>query len=252
MRRSKRAAQLPFIALGQAEVPPVPEKKSFLTTVLIPIGAVLVAALGLLVQAVPWWVTTIIVSYVLVAALVGMVPVTIRVYRYFQGLMTYRAVARRNTPLVHRFVITLIPNLEESRPDTVFNVWKSASLLDQGRGLVRPDYLHLRTLQSWLRSIDGSLEVSCKNSFDQLCDDLAEVVLQYSRFCEQAHREIEALILNSKPEEHNIRNIKQEWNNARDKHNQTIKAWEDLAKNINHDAGERICFDSCRFLKTIG
>lgn len=252
MRRSKRAAQFPFIASGQAGVSPVPEKKPFLTTVLIPIGAVLVAALGLLVQTVPWWVTAIIVSYVFVAALVGLVPVTIRVYRYLQGLMTYRAVVRRNLPLVHRFVTTLIPNLEESRTDTVFNVWKSASSLDQGRGLVRPDYLQLRTLQSWLGSIDNYLEANCKNSFDHLCDDLAEVVLQYSRFCEQAHREIETLILNSKPEEHNIRNIKKDWNNARDKHNQTIKAWEDLAKNINHEAGEKICFDSCGFLKTIG
>jgi len=59
-------------------------------------------------------------------------------------------------------------------------------------------------------------------------------------------------VLNSKPEEQRLRNLKHEWNNARDKHNQTVKSWEDLAKNINHDAGQRICFDHCGFLKTIG
>lgn len=252
MRRYTTVTQFPVDTSGQIGATREPEQKSLVTTVLIPLGSVLVAGLGLLVQTVPWWVTAVVVFYIVVIALVGLIPASIRLYRKLRGLMIYRSVARRYRPLVRRFVTTLIPNLEESRADTVFNTWKNAVSLDQGQLHIRPDYAHLRTLQSWLASIEVRLIGNRKRDFELLCDELAEVVLQYSRLCEQAHREIEAVVVNSKPEEHGLRNLKQEWNNARDKHNQTVKAWEDLAKNINHDARQRICFDHCGFLKTIG
>ncbi|WP_148664998.1 hypothetical protein [Sulfuricaulis limicola] len=252
MRRHTKTTSFPFDTSINAASTAQSETKPIITTVLIPLGSFLVAGLALLVQAVPWWVTGIVVFYVVVVALVGLIPASIRTYRLLRSWMRQRAVAHRYTPLIRRFLTTLVPNLEESRADTVFNVWKSAIPLDQGRNQVRPDYAHLRTLQSWLRSIDSRLEVDGRSNFDQLCSELAEVVLQYNRLCEQAHREIEAIVIGGKAEDHQIRYLKQEWNNARDKHNQTIKAWEDLAKNINHDAGERICFDHGSFLKTVG
>lgn len=252
MRRHTKSMLLPVNISGQSEYASKSEAKPFLTTMLIPLGSFLVAGLGLLAQNVPWWVTAIVVFYVVVVALVGLVPALVRAYRTLQAWLQRRAVARRYVSLIRRFLTTLVPNLEESRADTVFNVWKSAISLDQGRGQVRPDYAHLRTLQSWLGSIDVRLANSGKSDFDLLCSELAEVVLQYNRLCEQAHREIEALVIGGKVEDHSIRYLKQEWNNARDKHNQTIKTWEDIAKNINHDAGESVCFDHCGFLKTIG
>jgi hypothetical protein len=252
MRRYAKVTGFPFDTSSNAAGTTQSEAKPLITTVLIPLGSFLVAGLGLLVQTVPWWVTAIVVFYVVVIAFVVLIPASIRIYSLLQKWMQQRAVARRYISLIRRFLTTLVPNLEESRADTVFNVWKSAISLDQGRGQVRPDYAHLRTLQSWLGSIDVRLANSGKSNFDQLCSELAEVVLQYNRLCEQAHREIEALVIGGKVEDHNIRHLKQEWNNARDKHNQTIKSWEDLAKNINHDAGERVCFDHCGFLKTIG
>lgn len=244
--------RLPVNLPGHDESVSRSETKSLLTTVFIPFGSVLVAGLGLLVQTVPWWITAIVVFYIVVIAIVGLIPASIRVYRMLRAKLQHRSVARRYVSLVRRFLTTLSPTLEESRADTVFNVWKSAVSFDQGRGQVRPDYAHLRTLQSWLRSIDARLGDSGKSSFDELCDELSEVVLQYSRLCEQAHREIETLTINGKLEEHQLRYLKQDWNNARDKHNHTVKVWEDLAKNINNDAGERVCFDHCGFLKTIG
>lgn len=252
MRRYTTVTQFPVDTFSQDRGSEEPGQKSLLTTVLIPLGSVLVAGLGLLVQNVPWWVTAIVVFYIVVVALAGFIPASIRLYRKVRGLMANRAIARRYRPLVRRYLTTLMANLEESRSDTVFNVWKNAVSLDQGQVNIRPDYAHLRTLRSWLASIDVRLTGNRKRDFELLCDELAEVVLQYSKLCEQAHREIEAVVVNSKPEEHRLRNLKQEWNNARDKHNQTVKAWEDLAKNINHDAGQRVCFDHCGFIKTIG
>lgn len=252
MRRHAKTTGFPFDTPSNAAGTTQSEAKPLITTVLIPLGSVLVAVLGLLVQSVPWWVTAIVIFYVIVIALVGLIPASIRAYRMLRMRLQHRSVARRYVSLVCRFLHTLSPTLEESRADTVFNVWKSAVSFDQGRGQVRPDYAHLRTLQSWLRSIDARLGDSGKSSFDELCDELSEVVLQYNRLCEQAHREIEAMIINGKLEEHQLRYLKQDWSNARDKHNQTLKVWEDLAKNINHEAGERVCFDHCDFLKTIG
>lgn len=252
MRRYTTVTQLPVDTTGLLGTSPEPETKSLLTTVLIPLGSVLVAGLGLLVQNVPWWVTAVVVFYIVVVALVGLIPASIRLFKKSRGFMLNRAVARRYRPLVRRYVTTLMPNLEESRSDTVFNVWKNAVSLDQGQVHIRPDYAHLRTLQSWLASIEARLILKHKKDFDLFCEEVAEVVLQYNRLCEQAHRELETVLINGKPDEQRLRGLKQEWNNARDKHNQTLKAWEDLAKNLNHDAGKRVCFDHCGFLKTIG
>ena len=243
--------RLPAESFGQTGSSYEPERKSITTTVLIPLGSVLVAGLGLLVQAVPWWVTAVVVIYVLVVALVGLVPISIRFYRAFRGVVTDRKIVRRYLPLTRRFVTTLSQNLEDSRADTVFQVWRSATSLDQGRGLVRPDQIHQTTLRGWLSSIDVRLGDDGKRNFEQLCNELGEVVSQYNRLCEQAHREIETLAINGKLEEHKLRSLKQEWNNARDKHNQTIKVWEDIAKNINRDTMESVCIDYYGMLKTI-
>ncbi len=78
------------------------------------------------------------------------------------------------------------------------------------------------------------------------------MIHQYILLCEQAHQEVETLTSSGKLAEQNLRNLKQEWNNARDKHNHTIKTWEDLAKKINHDTDNKICFDNYSLLKTIG
>jgi hypothetical protein len=228
------------------------ETKSLLTSVLIPFGLVLVAVLGLLVQAVPWWVTAVIVSYLVVVSVAVLIPAAIRAYRMMARSVAHRKLARVYLPLIRRFLTTFSPNLEDSRVDTVFYVWKGATSFDQGRGLVKPDQVHLMTLQQWVRSIDDRLRDGGKKNLLRIAEELAGAVLQYSRVCEQAHREIEALKTSECLQDQNCRQLVQEWNNARDKHNQTIKSWEDIAKNINHDAGERVCLDHYGLLKTLG
>lgn len=251
MRRHISVNRLPVESFRQTGSSQEPDRKSITTTVLIPLGSVLVAALGLLVQAVPWWVTAVVITYVLVVALVGLVPVSTRFYHALRDVVIDRRIVRQYLPLMHRFVTTLSPNLEDSRTNTIFQVWRGATSLDQGQGLVRPDQLHQTTLQEWLSSIDVRLKEDSKRNFAQLCSELGEVVSQYNRLCEQAHREIETLVINGKLEEHKLRSLKQEWNNARDKHNQTIKVWEDIAKNINRDTMESVCIDYYSMLKTI-
>lgn len=227
------------------------ERKSLLTTVLIPLGSVLVAGLGLLVQAVPWWVTAVIVFYILVVALAGVVPVAIRVLQTFKEKMTHRAIVRAYLPQIRRFVTTLSPNLEDSRLETIFYVWRTATSLDQGRNLIKPDQIHQTTLQWWLSSISEELERTRYRDFDKIVGELSRIVYQYNRLCEEARRQLEATLVGVVRDEPTMRHIKHEWNNARDKHNQLIKSWEDIAKNINHEFGKTVCNDHYEFLRVI-
>ena len=237
--RPRRKLMLPGDSSGQSEAKPL------LTTVLIPLGLILVAVPGLWAQNVPWWVTAIVVFYIVVVALVVLIPALIHEYRALRARQQRRAAARRYAVLVRQFLTTLSPSLVEDRTDTVFRVWKSAVSFDQGKGQVKPDSVHLVTLGSWLSSIDSRLDDSGRKNFDEVCNELGMVVLQHNRLCEQARREIETLI-NSGGQlaEQNLRNIKQDWNKAIFEHNQTIKAWGDLAKNINREGAAKITFEN--------
>ncbi len=135
------------------------KEKSYSTTVLIPFGSLLLAGLGLFGQtATPWWITTLVVFYVIVIALVELIPASIHTYRWLRRWAHRRTIARNYLLSMRGFLTTLVPNLEESRVDTVFNTWKNAQSLDQVPSQVRPDYVHFRTLRSWLNSIDARLE----------------------------------------------------------------------------------------------
>jgi len=238
---------------SSAESKSSPEKAPFLTKILIPFGAVLVAGLGLLIQNVPWWVTAFIVTYITAVILALAIPAAMQFIRVIKKGFVRRAVARRYIPQMRRFLTVFLPHLEDSRTETVLYVWRNASSLDEGRRIVQLDYGHIRTLQDWFSSLDDRLSSASSFDFEQICEELARAVFHYNVLCERVHREIEALsnASASVANQAQLRYVKQEWNNARDKHNQTIKAWEDVTKSINHDAGRNLCMDHYSLLKTI-
>jgi hypothetical protein len=110
---------------------------------------------------------------------------------------------------------------------------------------------HLNALYYWLSSIADRLSNLNCNKTGKIAKEIGEFVNQYSRFCQEAHQQLDSLCVNGNLEPNKLRQIKQDWNHVRDKHNQTIKTWEDIAKNLNSAAGEQICFDSFESLKTI-
>lgn len=225
---------------------------SVLTNILIPFGSLLVASVGLLVQNVPLWITATVVFFVIVIALFAVVPALIRLFGILQQWARSRVVRRRYRPVLDRFLSTLMPQLSDSRAETVFMLWRNFTTLDKGRRLIQPDQTHLATLQWWLQSIEDRLARYGHRDFERLAEELARAVLQYNRVCEEAHREIQGLLGAGVTDEPTVHNLKQEWNSVRDRHNQTIKTWEDIAKNINHDAGKAVCLDHYSLLKTLG
>lgn len=226
-------------------------KESMFRTVWIPLGSLLVAALGLLARDAPPWITATIVGYIVLVAVAVLIPFFRRIGQWLRQKTLGRSLAAKFYPQLGQTVTVLLPQLEESRVETICQVWWSISSWDEAKQIVRVDHAHLRTLQVWLDSIARRLETQSKAAFVELADELGDLILQYQWFCEEAYRQLDALASSGSLQPQKLRSLKQEWNQVRDKHNQTIKSWEDTAKNINAMAHERICLDHYSSLKTL-
>lgn len=238
--------------LHQSQAKEASADRPILTKVLIPLGSFLAAGLGLLNKELPEWVLVAIVLYMVVVAIVAVAPTGAGLLRRLKKASRHRAIARQYLPGMRRFMTVLSPNFEDARSDTVYQIWRSASSHDKGQRLIRVDYLHLRTVQSWFESIEVRLERVSGVQFKELAEEFSQLVSQYNRLCEEAQRQIEQLLaVSTTIEPQQVRAIKQDWNNTRDKHIHTIKEWEDMAKNINHDLGEPVCSDYYPMLKTL-
>jgi len=233
-------------------------KESMIKTVVIPLGSLFVAALGLFGKDMPVWAPWAIAVYIgIVIVWLAVIPFGWFIYRWIRTFAHDRSISNRFFPQFRNFVTVLLPHLEESRHGTVFSSWKSIGQSPEGRNFNSPQHViypevdHLRTLRLWLNSIAGRLAIDNHARFREIANELGEFVSQYSRFCEEAHRQLDMLCVHGNLEATKLRGIKQEWNQVRDKHNLTIKTWEDAAKTLNAALGERICFDHFQSLKTI-
>jgi hypothetical protein len=226
-------------------------KESRLKTIWIPLGLLLVAALSLIVGTAPVWVTVVIVAYIAVVAVAVLIPPIRESWRWLRRRKLANVLVKDYYPQLQQMVNILLPELEQSHSETVYQLWHSIGAWTEAQGHVKPDPSHIRTLYSWLFSINKRLASDRKSEFADITSELGEFVLQYNHFCEQAHRELDLFATRGNLQPQKLRSLRQEWNQVRDKHNQTVKSWEDLAKNINKAAGEQICFDHYSLLKTI-
>lgn len=233
-------------------------KESLIKTVLIPLGSPFVAALGLFGKDMPVWAPWAIAAYVgIVFVWLAVIPFGKFIYRWIRTFAHERSISNRFLPKFREFIVVLQPNLEESRHGTVFSSWKSVGQSPEGinfnspQHVISPEVNHLVTLNLWLASIASRIANHDHTLFQEIAGELGNFISQYSRFCEEAHRQLDMLCVHGNLEANKLRQIKQEWNQVRDKHNLTIKTWEDTAKNLNAAIGERICFDHFQSLKTI-
>lgn len=232
-------------------------KETLTKTVLIPLGAPFIAAIGLFGKDAPSWYPWAIAAYAGVVAVSVLAPFAsiwyLQVGRYFRE----RSLAGDYISRFKELVTVLRPALEESRCETVFYVWKSFGQSAEGLKLnstqhsVFVETNHLRTLSSWLDSIASRLMRAKRYQVRALAAELGHFVSQYSRFCAEAHRQLDGACTHGGLEPHALRRLKQEWNQARDRHNLTIKCWEDMAKNLNAGLGDKVCFDNFESLKTM-
>lgn len=187
----------------------------------------------------------------------AVIPFGRLIFRWIQKFSHDRSISNRFFPQFRDFITVLRPNLDESRCGTIYSTWKSVGQSPEGMNFNSPQHVifpevnHLRTLNLWLRSIASRLAVYDRTQFQEIARELGDFVSQYSRFCEEAHRQLDMLCVHGNLEATKLRQIKQEWNQVRDKHNLTIKTWEDAAKNLNAAIGEGICFDHFQSLMTI-
>lgn len=233
-------------------------KESLIKTIVIPLGSPFVAALGLFGKDMPVWAPWAIAAYVgIVFVWLAVLPFGRFIYRWIQKFARDRSISNRFIPKFRDFITVLLPDLEESRHGTVFYSWKSVGQSPEGMNFNSPQHVifpevnHLGTLNLLLTSIASRIATNDHAQFQEIARELGYFVSQYSKFCEDAQRQLDMLCVHGNLEAAKLRRIKQEWNQVREKHNLTIKAWEDTAKNLNAAIGERICFDRFQSLKTI-
>jgi hypothetical protein len=217
------------------------EQPSFLRNILIPIGSALVLALSFLAQGIPFWAATVIVTYL------GVVVLWIILPGLFKGLsvLRERSIKRKMAETYFPYLINIIesfePQLESTRTETVFYVWKSAASWEGSQAIVRPDHAHLDTLAGWLHHLlDAARHVETKQ-LDLVAKQLASWVSSYARFMEDACRELESLLAARKLDENKTRELKQGWNHVRDAHNRMLSDWLNLCKEINAVYGHEVC-----------
>ena len=105
-------------------------------------------------------------------------------------------------------------------------------------------------IREWLDSTSKRLEAGRNADFKLVASDLSHVMNQFHYLCVHSQEHLEQLI-NTKPlVDQRLRQLKQQWNTAREKHMHVIRNWEQAAKRINEMAGEHVCIDYYEPIKT--
>jgi hypothetical protein len=228
-----------------------PEARQTLLTILIPFGSLIVAGIGLLGKETPWWGIAIALAYVALIIIVLISPFIPKIYKSAKNSIARRSIAKTYHLKVLQFLATLSPAMEDNRSGTIFEVYRNAYPLDKEIKYLRYDYNHIDTLRVWIKHVNERFTKSKNKDFYALCGELVDLVIHYNMLCKQIHDGIQNLINSGSLKESEIKNLKQRWNSNREKHNHTIKIWEDMAKAMNRDAGEQVVFDHYDSLETI-
>lgn len=227
-------------------------KDSLVRTVFIPLGSLFVAALGLISRDISAWVRAAIIIYIAIICLVVLIAPIRNATAWLKRKCSARRIAKSYYPKLLSIVNTLLPLLEESRAETVTHMLTIARSWAGAGDRIHFDPLHIKILYTWLTSVKKRLEFNRQREFIDILSDLSNLILYYNYFCDDAQRQLDGLIVAGVLQDNMLRQLKQEWSQFRDRHNQTVKAWEDIAKNINAAAGERVCCEYYSPVKTIG
>ena len=237
-------------------------RESAVRTVLVPLGSLVVAALGLFAKDVPLWVIVLAVAFIGVVLLAALGDFLRWARRTLRVVREERSLARRYFPEIKRFLIDLETILQESRADSPYFVLKEASSLEiQYRkkladGIFEPQRIrayaasaHLTTLWlcgSALTLLTESGRLTTLRAVSRLAGQL---LIQYHRFCEDGYEAIDMVLKMPAVPETMRSHLKAQWQETIQRHNHRMREWEMLAKRINLDVGEHICADHIPVLK---
>lgn len=228
------------------------KKPSIFKEYIVPLGALLISAITYLAQNTsPWWGSLAIAAYVVIVIIFLVVPAINHGIKKWKAYSTRIRLEGSDLPKITAALRRFKPMMESNRSDTIWGVWDNAARTSEMQKFIRPNHSHFYTLATWLEHLSKTVDSAKSSNFKFIASESSAWVQQYVSFCRDAYSQFEELLRSNQFDESKVREVKQNWNHARDEHNQAISNWKALCSEINSSFGQGICTAYYEILKTL-
>ncbi|HEY6022182.1 MAG TPA: hypothetical protein VIY48_20640 [Candidatus Paceibacterota bacterium] len=218
----------------------------------VPLGTLFLAILSLFTQNTPpWWVSLAIAVFVGIVFLFLVVPALVRYWMKWRAWSVRVNMENNFLPKVNAALSRMKPMIEMNRSDTISGVWSDAAKTSEMQKYIRPNISHFYTLSAWLAHLSKIIDSAKPADFEFIAAETSSWIQQYISFCRDAYTQFEGAVQSKEFEDSKVREIKKNWNHARDEHNLAINNWKALCEEVNASFGRKICADYCETLKTL-
>ena len=228
------------------------KKPSIFKDDVVPLGTLFLAILSLFSQNTPpWWVSLAIVVFVCIVFLFLVVPALVRYWMKWRVWSERLSLERNFLPKINAVLCRIKPMIEINRSDSIGGVWNEAARTTEMQKYIRPNISHFYTLSTWIAHLSKTIDSAKPSDFELIAAEASSWIQQYISFCRDAYVQFEGAVQSKELEESKVREIKKNWNHARDEHNLAINNWKALCEEVNAAFGRKICADHCETLKTL-
>jgi hypothetical protein len=227
----------------------------FLTKLLIPFGAVLIAAIALLTAnyKLPNWAVFVVIAYLVIVMIVTVWRPVARLLSLLREKGVYRNISKTYYPYLQSSAVEFGRLIEDRMSNTMISFLQDISGWPEIQSNAIPFNIgHILTLREWLSSIQENLTSNNLSRFRRDAHDLSIIIFHYHNMCVRIQERLELIITQGKvtDEQNHLRQLKREWDIRREGHMEFIRGWGNLTKNINSSLG-RVCVDYYEPLKTL-
>ena len=228
------------------------KKSSILKDYIVPLGALLIPAMTYLTEHASSWLGALAIAvYMAIVVIFLVVPAIMRVGRKWLAYSKRRQLEGNFRPKISASISRFKPMMESNRSDTIWYVWNRSSMTSEMRTFIRPSQSNYYALVAWLNCLSQTVDSGKSANFKFVASETSTWIQQYISFCRDAYSQFEDLLRNSKLDDANAREIRKDWNHARDEHNQAIISWKALCAEINASFGQSICSEHFETLKPL-
>lgn len=215
---------------------------------LLPIASAFFGLLALFVQGTPDWVKYAASSIGFVLALAWLFSKTgwlgkALSFRLFRSKLSKDQAVRLSVLLDD-----INNHMSYSCMFSPFYVWHSAS--NKCAGKIKINYSYHSAISDWLRDLQEALKDPRRSSV-LLIGSLSKAIYQTTKLAEEAERELHDLLLRGDLSEGDKKEIRKNWDSARNQFNQWIDKWQILFKEVGKTANVS-CVQHFRPLEMIG
>lgn len=219
---------------------------------LVPVGSILIPAITLWSQsAPPLWVSLVIGVYFAIASIFVVLPSIVIVSKRFIIFLQRKRLEKIYLPKISASLCRFKSMMESNRSETVWYVWNRVPMTLEIRAFISPNQSNYHALVAWLNCLNQTVDSGKSLDFQLISSEISTWVQQYVCFCREAYMQFDNLLRSDDLEDLNAREIKKDWNHARDEHNQAIISWKTLCTEINSSFRHAICSEYFETLKPL-